>query len=166
MADDASSSTSRRRVTLLIGIVVLAAAGIAATVWFNQGRHHSAGPQDDCGIVEQLGPKWTKMQESITTLQNGPGETKDLLAIADAESTMADDIRAAQGSVTGADLKTQLGGWADGTALTAKGQRAAANGVPTGADNDSMRAATLTFNATSALKKACPNLQLSPTSRS
>lgn len=163
MADDAPSSTSRRRILLLIGMATLVTAAIALGVWATQSHNGGAGASNDCGVVGQLGSKWTKMQHSVAALENGAGETKDLLAIADAESSMADEIRAAQASVKGPDLKMQLGEWAEGTALTAKGQRAAAlgpAGPPSGLDNDSVRAATLTYNATAALRRACPQLQL------
>jgi hypothetical protein len=154
---------------LWVGIVALVIAAAAATVWTTRANQRAA-PHDDCGVVEQLGPKWNKMEQSVAALESGAGETSDLLAVADAESAMANDIRAAQASVSAADIKTQLGSWAEGTALTAKVQRDAATppadaGPPAGpgADNDSMRATTLTYNATAALKKACPQLQLSQT---
>ncbi|MBB3751057.1 hypothetical protein FHT44_003552 [Mycolicibacterium sp. BK634] len=56
--------------------------------------------------------------------------------------------------------------WAQGTALTAEGQRdgakQAAPQVPTDSGNaESVKAAQLTFDATAALRDACPNLQLS-----
>ncbi len=150
---------------LWVGIVALVIAAAAAAVWTTQVNQRPAS-HDDCGVVEQLGPKWNKMQQSVAALESGPGETSDLLAVADAESAMANDIRAAQ--VSAPDIKTQLDNWADGTALTAKGQRAAATpsanspspSPAPGVDNDSMRATTLVYNATTALKKACPHLQL------
>lgn len=106
------------------------------------------------------------MQRSVAELDNGAGETKDLIAIADKESAMSDKIRAAESSVLAQNLKDQLDKWAQGTALTAKGQRDAANQAapqaPTDSgDPESVQAAQLTFDATAALRKACPNLQLS-----
>lgn len=174
MADGESPvSGGRRRMLLWVGIVALViAAAVAATIWTTRVNQRAA-PLDDCGIVEQLGPKWNKMQQSVAALESGAGETKDLLAVADAESAVANDIRAAQVSVSAPDIKTQLDNWAEGTALTAKGQRASAApsanppaSLPApGVDNDSMRAATLVYNATTALKKACPHLQLTQASQ-
>jgi hypothetical protein len=158
---------------LWVGIVALVVAAAAATVWTTRVNRRAAS-HDDCGVVEQLGPKWNKMQQSVAALESGAGETSDLLAVADAESAMATDIRAAQVSVSAPDIKTQLDSWAEGTALTAKGQRAAATSPPAnspapspapGVDNDSMRATTLVYNATTALKKACPHLQLTQASQ-
>lgn len=153
----------QRRVLMLVGVAALVVAAAVATVWIT--RSHTTAPQNDCGVVEQLGPKWNKMQQSVAALESGAGETSDLLAVADAESAMAKDIRAAQASVSAPDIKTQLDNWAEGTALTAKGQRAAATPPPatspaSGVDSDSMRATTLVYNATTGLKKACPRLQL------
>jgi hypothetical protein len=157
---------------LWVGIVALVVAAAAATVWTTRVNRRAAS-HDDCGVVEQLGPKWNKMQQSVAALESGAGETSDLLAVADAESAMATDIRAAQVSVSAPDIKTQLDNWAEGTALTAKGQRAAAtpsansasSSPAPGVDNDSMRATTLVYNATTALKKACPHLQLTQASQ-
>jgi hypothetical protein len=169
MADGGSPVSGRRRRMLLwVGIVAVVIAAAAAAVWTTRVNQRAAS-HDDCGVVEQLGPKWNKMQQSVAALESGAGETSDLLAVADTESAMANDIRAAQTSVSRPDLKTQLGNWAEGTSLTAKGQREAVtppanSGSPPptpGADNDSMRATTLVYNATAALKKACPQLQLS-----
>lgn len=169
MAD--GERNQRRRPTLLwVGLAAAVVVVAVAAVWAIRDSHGSA-PQNDCDVVAQLGPQWTKMQQSVAALESGAGETKDLLAVADAESDMAGHIRAAQTSVTAPDLKTQLGNWAEGTALTAKGQRDAATprassgSLPptSGVDNDSMRATTLVYNATAALKKACPQLQLSQT---
>ena len=164
MADGESPVSGRRRRMLLwVGIVALVIAAAAAAVWTTRVNRRAAS-HDDCGVVEQLGPKWNKMQQSVAALESGAGETSDLAAVADAESAMGSDIRAAQASVSAPDIKTQLDNWAEGTALSAKGQRAAATPPapsPTpGVDNDSMRATTLVYNATTALKKACPHLQL------
>src|ERR1700683_1127256 len=148
MADGGSPVSGRRRRMLLwVGIVALViAAAAAAAVWTTRVNQRGAS-HDDCGVVEQLGPKWNKMQQSVAALESGAGETSDLLAVADAESAMATDIRAAQVSVSAPALKTQLDNWAEGTALTAKGQRAAAtpsansasSSPAPGVDNDSMR---------------------------
>jgi hypothetical protein len=173
MADGESPVSGRRhRILLWVGIVALVIAAAAATVWATW-VNQCAASHDDCGVVEQLGPKWNKMQQLVAALESGAGETKDLLAVADAESAVANDIRAAQVSVSTPDSKTQLGNWAEGTALTAKGQRAAAtpsanspsSSPAPGVDNDSMRATTLVYNATTALKKACPHLQLTHASQ-
>lgn len=154
----------RKRPTLLW--VGLAAVVVVAAVWAIRANHSSA-PRSDCDVVAQLGPQWTKMQQSVAALESGAGETKDILAVADAEAVMAGKIRAAQTSVSGPDLKNELGKWADGTSLTAKSQRDAATppagSTPPapGVDNDSMRATTLVYTSTAALKKACPQLQVS-----
>lgn len=155
-----------RRTYLWVGIAaVLVAAAITVTIWTTQVNHRAA-PRNDCSVVEELGPKWDKMQQSVAALESGAGETKDLLAIADAESAMAKDIRAAQASVSAPDTKTQLVNWAEGTDLTAKNQRKAVNAPidsPSAprADGDRVRATTLVYSATAVLRKTCPNLQLS-----
>jgi hypothetical protein len=148
------------------GVVVIA-LGAGGVVWATHSDRGNA-PQNDCAAIEQLGHEWAAMQKSVTALENGPGETKDLIAIANQESAMSDTIRAAQTSVTAQELKNQLGQWADGTALGAKGQRDAATDtsqpgtVPAiGADADSMRAGTMIYNATTALRRACPNMPVS-----
>lgn len=173
MADgDFAGNRRQRRTFLWAGFAALVIIAAVATTMWTVHEHHSAAPHSDCGVVEQLGPRWTKMQQSVAALESGAGETKDLLAVADTESAMANDIRAAQASVSAPDIKSQLSDWAEGAALTAKGQREAAiapaDSGPSpapGVDNDSMRATTLVFNATAALKKACPQLQLSQNSQ-
>lgn len=172
MADVGLARHPRRRRTLWVGLAaIVVAAAVVATVWMIQGNHSSA-PQSDCGVVEHLGSQWNKMQQSVAALESGPGETNDLLKVATAESAMAEDIRSAQASVSAPDMKAQLGDWAQGMELTAKGQRDAASPPqtsgsqsPDGVDNDSMRASTLTYTATTALKRACPNLQLTQNPR-
>lgn len=166
MADMGLARNRRRRRALWAGLAAtVVGTAVAATVWTIRGHYRSAPPHDS-SVVEQLGPKWNTMQQSVAALESGTGEANDLLAIASAESAMADEIRAAQASVSAPDTKAQLGDWAQGTALTAQGQRAAATASPNsgrppvGVDNDSMRASTLTYNATAALKQACPHLQL------
>ncbi|WP_293003828.1 hypothetical protein [Mycobacterium sp.] len=155
-----------RRTYVWVGMAaILVLAAIAATVWTTQVNHR-ADPRNDCSVVEELGSKWDKMQQSVAALERGAGETKDLLAIADAESAMAKDIRAAQASVSAPGTKTQLGNWAEGTDLTAKNQREAVTAPVNStsaprADSDSVRATTLVYNATAVLRKTCPNLQLS-----
>ena len=104
------------------------------------------------------------MQRSVTQLGNGAGDTHDLLQIADQEAVMSDRIRAAAASVSAPALKEQLTTWADGTALSAKTQLNAVTGpaTDTGAGAgaaDMVRAAQLTYNATSALAKSCPALR-------
>ncbi|WP_292990641.1 hypothetical protein [Mycobacterium sp.] len=159
-----------RRTFIWVGISVLVTVAIAATVWAVQVKHRAV-PHSDCSVVEGLGPKWNKMQQSVAALESGPGETKDLVAVADAESAMAKDIRAAQASVSSPGTKTQLGNWAEGTDLTAKNQREAATAPVNStsaprADSDSVRATTLVYNATAVLRKTCPNLQLSQAGKS
>lgn len=163
-----------RRTYVWVGVAAaLAIAVIGATVW-TVLINHRGGPRDDCSVVEGLGPKWDKMQQVEKDTERGPGETKDLLALASAESDMGDQIRAAQATVSNPALKTQLGDWAQGMAITAKGQRDAANpsanpvpGQPTpGADSADVRAAMLIHDSTAALQKSCPQLQLSPAPQS
>lgn len=155
---DPAGTARRRRWLLLLAVVIIGA--VIATIWTLRSTHH-ASPQNDCAAVEPLGPQWTAMQQSIAKLGNGPGDTPDLLKIAEQESAMSDRIRAAASSVSAPDLKDQLTKWADGAALSAKAQRDAATAAtPAGGDADTMRAAQLTFDATAALRKTCPNLHL------
>ncbi|MCV7094615.1 hypothetical protein [Mycobacterium kubicae] len=146
--------------------VILLAASI--TFWALHDGHGST-PQGDCAVIEQLGHEWAAMKKSITALSNGAGETKDLIAIADQESAMSSKIRAAESSVSAQTLKEQLIRWADGAALSAQVQRAAAtsssgqNGQTStnSTDADAVRAGTMTYSATAALHQACPNLPVS-----
>jgi hypothetical protein len=106
------------------------------------------------------------MQRSVAELEERIGRDERPDRIADKESAMSDKIRAAESSVLAQNLRDQLDKWAQGTALTAKGQRGAANqAAPQGPsdidDAESVQAAQLTFDATAALRNACPNLQLS-----
>jgi hypothetical protein len=106
------------------------------------------------------------MVGSVTAQQNGPGERKDLIAIADSESAMGDKIRAAAVSVSNPALKEQLDIWAQGAALSAKSQRDAANQAdqpwepnpPRGADADTYRGGMMIYAATGALRKMCPSM--------
>lgn len=166
---EASLGTRWRRhrwLWVLVGVLVII-VGTTATIWAFHARTTDA--HSDCAMVEQLGPEWTAMQNSVAALQNGSGETKDLIAIADQESAMSDKIGAVGSSVSAQALKDQLSRWAEGTALTAEDQRDAASqqsdqssqSPETDADADTVRAATMTYNATAALRTACPNLKLS-----
>ncbi|ORB50530.1 hypothetical protein BST42_20250 [Mycolicibacterium rhodesiae] len=140
----------------MLAVVIIGA--VIATFWTLRSTHHT---QNDCAAIEPLGPQWSAMQQSIAKLGSGPGDTSDLLKIAEQESAMSDKIRAAASSVTAPDLEDQLSKWADGAALSAKAQRDAATApAPAGGDADTMRAAQLTFDATAALGKSCPNLHL------
>ena len=140
----------------------------AATIWV---IHHVRGTSahTDCSVVEQLAREYIATTQSVTNaLSYGPGEKKDLIAIADQESAMSDKIRAAKASVSAPAIKEHLELWAQGVALTAKTQRDAANQPPTpwqpetpGPDSEVYRAATMTQNATAALRKACPNMPVS-----
>lgn len=162
------SHCQNRRHLILAATTVVIVFGIAATIWALRSAY-STNSHGDCTIVEQLGPEWTAMQHSVKKLQNESlGQPKDLIAIADRESLMSNRIRAANSSVSDNNLKGLLADWADGIALSAKNQRDAATATTNttwqpsaGADTDTVRAATLTFNATTVLRKSCPNLQLS-----
>jgi hypothetical protein len=158
---DRQTSTGPRshRLWALIAVVIIAAA---ATVWILRTSRHAA-PKNDCSTIEDMGPQWNSMQQAVAQIQNGPGETKDLIAAADRESAMSDTLRAAASTVSAQDLKDQLAKWAQGTALAAAAQRDAANPspAPDSGDADTVRAAQLTYDATAALRKSCPNLHLS-----
>ncbi|QUR66759.1 hypothetical protein [Mycobacterium spongiae] len=122
---------------------------------------------DDCAAVEQLGRQWIAMSQSVTALENGSGEHQDLIAIADKEAAMSNDIQAAARSVSTPALQDQLGKWAQGTALLADIQRDSAN-RPTPSnpsaveDANYYRAAVMTHEATQALLEACPNMPHRP----
>lgn len=144
--------------------MVAGAAVVIAAVWILRSTHRNA-PPNDCALVKQLGPQWTSMQHSVAQLGNGAGETQDLLKIADQESAMSDKIRATATSVSAAELKQQLTKWADGTALSASAQRDAArppaeSSSATNTDAAAIRSAQLTYDATAALRKACPALHI------
>lgn len=150
-----SASTARRRWVWSLAVVIAAVAFVAI-----RSTHHAV-PPDDCSVVEPLGPQWNAMQQSIAKLGNGPADTPDLVKIAEQESAMSDKIRAAASSVTAPDLREQLSKWADGTASSAKAQRdAVAAPATAGGDADTVRAAQLTYDATTVLRRACPDLHL------
>ncbi|KAA1248419.1 hypothetical protein F0Q45_20715 [Mycobacterium simiae] len=153
----ASWPPKKRLVSALTGVLLIMCGATACWVVRQIDSHN------DCAVVEQLGHQWIAMAQSVTALENGQGERRDLVAIADKESSMSDDIRAASGSVSSPALKNQLGKWAQGTALLANSQRDYANRPPqmnpsSGEDADYYHAAVMTYEAAQALLMACPNM--------
>ena len=161
-----TTTWSRNRWLWVLGCVLAIIVG-ATTIWVIHNAR-STSSHNDCSVVEQLGREWVAMKQSVTTLESSSGDNKDLIAIANSEAAMADKIRAAQASVSAPALKEQLDVWAQATALVAKGQRDAANEPPNqpwrppppGADADLDRATKMNYNAMTALRKACPNMQV------
>jgi hypothetical protein len=151
-----------RRWLWALTAVTLVACGTLAAIWIAR----SPAPHNDCAVVEDLGRQWIAMVGSVTAQQNGPGERKDLIAIADSESAMSDKIRAAAVSVSNPALKEQLDIWAQGAALSAKSQRDAANQAdqpwapnpPRGTDADTYRGGMMIYAAADALRKMCPSM--------
>ncbi|WP_445170359.1 hypothetical protein ACTXG7_14175 [Mycolicibacterium sp. Dal123E01] len=161
--------SSERRYGTWTSAIVLVVAGAISSAGCAAQSNHTDAPQSaanrDCSVVEQLGPEWTAMQRSVVQQGKSATEKKDLLAVADVEAAMGDKIRAAQSSVAAPELKAQLGKWAEGTALSAKAQRAEASPTPDPApsdpaDADTVRAGRLISDATAALRQACPQLKL------
>ena len=60
-------------------------------------------------------------------MEDGPGGTKDLVAIADNESAPSDKIHAAKATASDPALKGELEQLAQSTSLSAKRQRDSAN---------------------------------------
>lgn len=161
MKNLASWSVRKRWVWALTALLLV--VGAVAAVWLVR----DSDSHNDCAPVEQLGRQWIAMSQAVTALENGAGERQDLLAIADKESAMSDNIRAAVGSVSSPALKDQLGKWAQGTALLATSQRDSVNRPPqsnpsTSEDADYYHAAVMTHEATAALIQACPNMPRVP----
>jgi hypothetical protein len=158
-----ASCSLQKRLVWALTVVLLIVCG-ATAVWVVRQNDS----RNDCAAVEQLGHQWIAMAQSVTALENGPGERQDLVAIADKESSMSDTIRAAAGSVSSPRLRDQLGKWAQGTALLANSQRNSANRPPqsnpsTGEDADYYHAAAMTHEATADLHQACPDMPRVPT---
>lgn len=160
-----ASWSLKKRVFLALAAVLLIVGGVTAVWTMRKSDSHN-----DCATVEQLARQWITMSQSVIALENGSGERQDLIAIADKESAMSDNIRAAAGSVASPALKDQLGKWAQGTTLLANSQRDSANRPPqpipaSGDDPNYYQAAVLTHEATQALQKACPNMPRVPLAR-
>jgi hypothetical protein len=143
---------------LVIAVVVLGTVG-AIEVWHGTRRNTA---RDDCTVVEQLAHQYIASKQSVTTLESGPGDTKDLIAIADSESAMSDKIRSGEARVSASEIKDELEQWAQGTALSAKLQRDAVDQSQQPSDDaDFVRAGKIAYNATAALHVACPNMPTS-----
>lgn len=154
----------RKRLVLIVScLAVVILCGIAA---FWTVRHENRPVvSHDCGVVGQLGQQWNAMVASINAQENGPGERSDLIAMADDRSAMSQKISDAAKHVSSSTLRDSLNKWAEGSTLSAKVQRDAAGDSPEStahADEDSSHAAVEVYQATSALKQACPNMPQDP----
>lgn len=155
-------SGQKRLIWAFAGVLLVVCVATATWIVVQHNESHN-----DCAVVEKLGRDWVAMSQSVTALENGSGERQDLIAIADKESSMSDNIRAAAGSVSNPALKDQLTKWAQGTALLANSQRNSTNfpapsGRSPGQDADYYNAAVTTHEATEALVKACPKMPRVP----
>ena len=158
----------RKQLLRVLPAVVLIACGVAATVWVVQHKASAAALRNDCGVVEDLGRQWLAMVGSVNTaLESGPGNPSDLVAVANRESQMSDKLRAAADSISTPSVKNDVSKWADGAALTAQIQRDSVNRPlqqqpSPNEDADSQRSAVMVYQATSDLRRACPNMPQAP----
>jgi hypothetical protein len=138
--------------------VLVLVLGVAAAIFvWHSARANT--PHSDCSVVEQVAHQYIESKRSVTARENGSGDTKDLIAIADTESAVGDRIRAAEAAVSAPAIKDELEQWAQGAALSARLQRDAADQLPEPGDGaDTVRAGSMTYNATAALHKVCPNM--------
>ncbi|MGB0971685.1 MAG: hypothetical protein ACPGVG_12090 [Mycobacterium sp.] len=161
-------SSSRRRqwpVWALLAAVLV--AGVAAvTVWIVQRDSQTvAGSPEECAIVTNMAQQWydlvNPLVEEIHSPNGMSGERSDLLALADRESAMRDELRAAADSVSTPAIKKELNKWADGVAQLAQIQRDAAGPAPgAGSIDDAalMDANRTVFEAAGALNESCPGM--------
>jgi hypothetical protein len=153
----------KRSLWALTCVAVVILCGAAA---FWAVRHQDRPvASDDCAVVEQLGQQWNAMVASINAQENGPGERSDLAAIADTRSAMSQKISDAADHEASPALRDSLRKWAEGSALAATAQRDSTSDSPATtahADQEFSRAAVEVYQATSALRQACPNMPHDP----
>lgn len=122
----------------------------------------AASPQD-CAAVEQITREWNKSIPEINNeLSNGPGERSDIIAVAERESEMSDELQEIADTVSEPVLKIQLHKWSLGTRKLSQLRESNANRPrgPEPPDNTEkfVRASELVFYAIAELRKTCPNM--------
>lgn len=151
---------SRRRLLWAINAVTVLIVVGAAVFWATRHEGRPAAT-DDCAVVEQLAQQWNAMVAAIDAQENGPGNSSDLAAIADARSAMSQKISDAAGRVSVSSIQDWLRKWAEGSALGAKAQRESATdstAATARSDSDFSRGAVEVHQATVALQQACPGM--------
>ncbi|MCH9729625.1 MAG: hypothetical protein K0U84_08125 [Actinomycetia bacterium] len=162
-----SSSRGRQwRVWALLAAVLVVGVA-AATVWIVQRNSQTvASSPEDCAIVTNVAQQWYDLMQPVNEEIHSPdgpsGERSDVLALADGESAMSDELRAAADSVSTPAIKKELNKWADGVAQLAQIQRDAAGPAPgAGSPIDDaafMDASRTYYEAAGALMESCPGM--------